>query len=291
LILIFTFVCYGMVGFASPAVAENVTLDINLDKTDYMVGETVVATISITDIPDSIIGKNFGAFQLYVDFDNTVLEYKSGEIKFGLNDADILDENSWSITPHQSQGMIVALCAPNTETYTFSEITDPIDVLELSFEVTTSTYTPEDLVSFGDQADGYDAIFVDGKNSGYNEIKCDLAKQSALASTYEYLMKSPTASFADGEVSATVTADVMTGKTAYLFIGLYDKDTDSLVKPAKMFIINDESTEIQTATFEDVVSAENLEVKYFLWKSLLNISPAFNALKYDFSINMDGGEA
>lgn len=271
--LVFALMIFTYSGFAISADTSLITLDIELDKDIYCIGDTARASVNISQISDSMIGENIGGFQIHLAFDTDVLKYKSGEIK--LEDTSSLGVHGYNPGDSGAVGNIIALYADDYTLTAPGE--DGTLILNVEFEVIGSAATESSLVWFSDEQItedcGYSCIMISDKNNGFSEIQCSFDNEAAFAQTGEYIMYNPVATYSDDKVIASVDVVLPSDCSGVLIASLYNTENEN----APVFLgAKTESvggTIPKTIEFENVSGYENLKVKYYLFKGFSIISP------------------
>ena len=271
--LVFVLMIFTYSGFAISADTSLITLDIELDKDIYCIGDTARASVNISQISDSMIGENIGGFQIHLAFDTDVLKYKSGEIK--LEDASSLGVHGYNPGDSGAVGNIIALYADDY-TLTTPEENGTL-ILTVEFEVIGSAATESSLVCFSDEQispdySGYSCIMVSDE---FEEIQCSFDNEAASALTGEYVMYTPVAQYDSNAnvISASVDVVLPSDCSGVLVASLYNVANENapVFLAAKTAPVS--GTIPKTIEFENVSGYENLKVKYYLFKGFSTISP------------------
>lgn len=270
-LMIFTFFTYS--GFAISADASLITLDIELDKEIYCIGDTAEASIKISGVSEAMLNEKIVGFQLHLAFDTDVLKYNSGAV--ALEDIPSLGVSGYN--PGDTGGVVGNIIALYADDYTLvAPEEDGTLLLTVEFEVIGSVATEKPLVWFSDEQItencGYSCIMVD---NGYTEIQCSFDNEAAFALTGEYVMYRPVAQYNSQTemVSATVDVVLPSDRSGVLIASLYNAENEAapVFLAAKTAPVT--GTAPATVNFEGVSNFETLKVKYYLFEGFSTISP------------------
>lgn len=277
--LVFVLVIFACNAFTVSADAPLITLDLELDKDVYCIGDTVVASVSISQISDTMLDKKIGGFQLHLAFDTDVLEYKSGVIKLdGTSSTGVYGYNPGST--EGAVGNIVALYIADETGYTLTTPeADGTLILTLEFEVIGSAAEAKPFVSFSDEQItpdcGYSSFMFTDKNNGFSEIQCSFDNEAVSALAGEYIMYAPMAQYDANTnmISASVSVILPSDCPGHLIAALYNEENESAPVFLKAKTVAVSGIETKSIEFEDITGFGNFKVKYYLFEGFSTISP------------------